>query len=122
MNPKVARDVDAYIAAAPEVARGKLRELRAMIRAAAPQAEEVISYRMPYYKYHGHLVGFAAFKDHVSLFGAFPEEIGRELRAYKTGRGSVQFPLDRPLPADLIARIVRAHVKANEAGESRRED
>ena len=122
MNPKVARDVDAYIAAAPEAARGKLRELRAMIRAAAPQAEEVISYRMPYYKYHGHLVGFAAFKDHVSLFGAFPEEIGRELRAYKTGRGSVQFPLDRPLPADLIARIVRAHVKANEAGESRRED
>lgn len=122
MNPKVARDVDAYIAAAPEAARGKLRELRAMIRAAAPQAEEVISYRMPYYKYHGHLVGFAAFKDHVSLFGAFPEEIGRGLRAYKTGRGSVQFPLGRPLPADLIARIVRAHVKANEAGESRRED
>ena len=122
MNPKVARDVDAYIAAAPEVARGKLRELRAMIRAAAPQAEEVISYRMPYYKYHGHLDGLAAFKDHVSLFGAFPEEIGRGLRAYKTGRGSVQFPLGRPLPADLIARIVRAHVKANEAGESRRED
>jgi uncharacterized protein YdhG (YjbR/CyaY superfamily) len=70
---------------------------------------------MPYYKYHGHLVGFAAYKDHVTLFGAFPGELRQELKPYKTGRGSVQFPLDKPLPAELIAKIVKAHVKMNES-------
>ena len=118
MDRGVPKNVDAYIAAAPEAVRQKLAEIRAIIRAAAPQAEELISYRMPYYKYHGHLVGFAAYKDHVSLFGAFPEDLSKELKAYKTGRGSVQFPFNRPLPAELIAKIVKAHVKANEAGAS----
>ncbi len=69
---------------------------------------------MPYYKLHGHLVGFAAYKDHVSLFGALPPELARELKPFKTGRGSVQFPLDEGLPARLITKIVKAHVKANE--------
>lgn len=118
MDRGVPKNVDAYIAAAPEAVRQKLAEIRAIIRAAAPQAEELISYRMPYYKYHGHLVGFAAYKDHVSLFGAFPEDLSKELKAYKTGRGSVQFPFNRPLPAELITKIVKAHVKANEAGAS----
>ncbi len=117
-SPRVPKSVDEYIAAAPEAVQGKLAELRAMIRAAAPQAEEVISYHMPYYKYHGHLVGFAAYKDHVSLFGAFPSELKQELKPYKTGRGSVQFPLDEPLPARLVAKIVRAHVKMNESRTS----
>ena len=118
MSTRVPKDVDTYIAAAPEAVRGKLAEIRAIIKAAAPQAEEVISYHMPYYKYHGHLVGFAAYKDHVSLFGAFPKDVNRELKAYKTGRGSVQFPFNRPLPAELITRIVRAHVKTNEVRAS----
>jgi uncharacterized protein YdhG (YjbR/CyaY superfamily) len=113
---KVAKDVDTYIASAPETARQKLVELRKIIRAAAPQAEEVISYHMPYYKYHGQLVGFAAYKDHVSLFGAFPDELRKELAPYKTGRGSVQFPFGKPLPAELITKIVKVHVKMNEAG------
>ena len=117
---KVPEDVDEYIAAASPASRGKLRELRGIIKAAAPRAEEVISYHMPYYKYHGHLVGFAAYKDHVSLFGAFPKGLSQELKPYKTGRGSVQFPLDEPLPVELVKRIVAAHVKMNEKGLSLR--
>jgi uncharacterized protein YdhG (YjbR/CyaY superfamily) len=120
---KIPADVDGYIATAPAGAREKLMELRTAIRAAAPEAEEVISYHMPYYKLHGHLVGFAAFKDHVTLFGAFPAELRRELRSYKTGRGSVQFPFDKPLPRQLVTKIVKAHVKMNEikasGGDSR---
>jgi uncharacterized protein YdhG (YjbR/CyaY superfamily) len=117
----VAKDVDEYIASAPERAREKLATLRKIIKRAAPGAEEGISYQMPYYTYHGHLVGFAAYKDHVSLFGALPKELNGELKSYKTGRGSVQFPLDKPLPTKLIARIVREHVKINEAKEFKAE-
>jgi uncharacterized protein YdhG (YjbR/CyaY superfamily) len=111
---KVAKDVDSYIASAPETARPKLVELRRIIRGAAPQAEEVISYRMPYYRYHGQLVGFAAFKDHVGIFGLIPPGFKKELAPYKTGRGSIQFPFGKPLPARLIAKIVKAHMKMNE--------
>ena len=71
---------------------------------------------MPYYMFRGPLVGFAAYKSHVSLFGAFPKELKEELKPYKTGRGSVQFPLDKPLPEALITKIVKAHLKMNEAG------
>ena len=113
---KVPKDVDDYIATAPKASREKLSQLRTIIRKAAPQAEEVISYHMPYYKLHGALVGFAAYKKHVSLFGAFPDNLKEELKPYKTGRGSVQFPLDKPLPVPLITKIVRAHAKMNEAG------
>jgi len=114
----VPKSVDEYIARAPQEIRGKLQELRATIRAAAPRAEEVISYHMPYYKYSGHLVGFAAYRDHVSLFGAFPGSLRQQLKPYRTGRGSVQFPLDEPLPAQLISKIVKAHVKMNESKAS----
>jgi uncharacterized protein YdhG (YjbR/CyaY superfamily) len=114
-NSKIPKDVGSYIASAPKAAREKLTELRAIIKASAPEAEEVISYHMPYYKYHGHLVGFAAYKSHVTLFGAFPKELKEDLMPYKTGRGSVQFPLEKPLPAELIREIVKAHVKMNEA-------
>lgn len=113
-GPKIPKSVDEYIAGAPDEARGRRSELRALIGAAAPLAEEVISYHMPYYMHHGHLVGFAAFKDHVTLFGALPKEPGRELRPYKTGTGSVQFPLDKALPRGLVKKIVTAHVKMNE--------
>ena len=112
---KFAKDVEAYIAMAPEASREKLSQLRVTIRKAVPEAEEVIIYHMPYYKYHGALVGFAAYKNHVSLFGAIPDELKEELRPYKTGRGSVQFPLDKPLPLPLITKIVKVHAKMNEA-------
>jgi uncharacterized protein YdhG (YjbR/CyaY superfamily) len=111
----MAREVDGYIARAPRTAREKLLQLRSVFREVAPQAREVISYHMPYYKLNGPLGGFAAYKDHVTLFGALPEGLREELRPYKTGRGSVQFPLDEPLPVELVAKLVRAHVEANEA-------
>jgi len=72
---------------------------------------------MPYYKYNGHLVGFAAYKD-LSLFGAFPKPLEPGLKPYKTGRGSVQFPQDKPLPKTLIGKIVKAHVQMNETKAS----
>ena len=115
---KIPKDVDEYIAAAPEATRAKLTQLRKIIKTTAPQAEEIISYHMPYYKDHGHLVGFAAYKDHVSLFGAFPKQLESELKPYKTGKGSVQFPLDKPLPKALIEKIVKAHVQMNETRAS----
>src|SRR5437867_13398822 len=111
---KTPKDVDEHICAAPEPTHAKLTQLRKIIKTTGPQAEEVISYHMPYYKQHGHLVGFAAYKDHVSLFGAFLKQLEPELKPYKTGRGSVQFPLDKPLPRALIVRIVKARVRANE--------
>ena len=75
---KIPKDVNEYIAAAPEPTRAKLMQLRKIIKTTSPQAEEVISYHMPYYKDHGHLVGFAAYKDHVSLFGAFPKRLDQD--------------------------------------------
>ncbi len=115
-SPKVAESVNAYVGKAPVEAREKLMRLRAVFKNAAPQAEERISYHMPYYYYHGPLGGFAAYKKHVSLFGSFPDYLKAELKPYKTGRGSVQFPLDRPLPVPLISKLVKAHLKINEAG------
>lgn len=108
------RDVDSYIASAPAVSRDKLMELRRIVKKVAPQAEEIVSYDMPYYKYHGPLVGFAAYKRHVSLFGAIPDELKADLKGYKTGRGSVQFPLNKPLPVSLVTKIIEAHLKMNE--------
>jgi uncharacterized protein YdhG (YjbR/CyaY superfamily) len=104
----VAEDVDAYIAAAPKETRDKLSQLSSIFREVAPQADEAISYHMPYYRSHGMLGGFAAFKDHVTLFGAVAEG------SYKTGRRSVQFQLDKPLPVGLVAKLVRTHIKMKE--------
>jgi len=85
-----------------------------LVRSEAPRADEVISYGMPYYKYNGPLVGFAAYKAHISLFGALPEELGDELKAYETGKGTVRFPIDRPLPVGLIRKLLRARVAKND--------
>jgi uncharacterized protein YdhG (YjbR/CyaY superfamily) len=92
-----AKSVDAYISAAPKEVRGKLREIRKIIKFAAPRAEEKISYGVPYYSYKGRLAYFAAFKDHVSLFPMPPVvgELKRELRKYQTGKSTIQFPLDQ---------------------------
>ncbi len=114
------RDVDAYIAAAPNKAKDKLAQLRTIVMSAAPEAEEGISYDMPYYNYHGPLVGFAAYKNHVSLFGSVPQEYRGELTVYKTSKGTIRFPLDEPLPIELIKRIVKARMRANETKKTSR--
>lgn len=112
---KVPSSIDDYIGAFPEDVRRRLRDLRAAIRAAAPDAEERISYRMPAFTLNGNLVYFAAFKDHI---GFFPTASGvaafkRDLAPYETSKGTVRFPFDRPLPLKLIARIVRFRAAEN---------
>jgi uncharacterized protein YdhG (YjbR/CyaY superfamily) len=104
-----------YIATAPKASQPKLRQLRAAIKKAAPKAEEYISYGMPAYRQNGMLVYFAGFKNHVGLY-ATPkgnEAFKKELAAYKTGKGSIQFPLSEPLPLALITKIVKFKIKEN---------
>ena|SRR5579862_6398197 len=117
--------VDEYIRRVPEPARGLLRQMRAAIRSAVPpKATETISYRMPAFTLEGVLVWYAAFRDHVSLFpggsalGHFTDELAR----YKTSKGTVQFPLDQPLPLGLITRIVKTRVTECTATKQGRRD
>ena len=107
--------VDEYIAVAPEQARAKLVQLRNIVKAAAPKAEERISYGMPYYKYHRALVGFAAYKNHIGLYGALTEEQRHEFRDYEITKGTIRLPLDRPLPIKLIKKLIKERVEHNEA-------
>ena len=109
------KNIDEYIAAFPEDVQVMLAELRATIQAAAPAAEEKISYQMPTFGLNGNLVHFAAFKNHIGLYPAPTgmEAFQEELSVYKTGKGSVQFPIDQPLPLDLIRKIVQYRVAEN---------
>lgn len=111
--------IDGYIADAPEEVRGILEEMRRTIREAAPGAEEAISYQMPTFRLNGNLVHFAAFKMHI---GFYPTPSGieafkDEITEYKSAKGSVQFPLDEPIPYDLVRRITEYRVKENTTGE-----
>ena len=110
--------MEAYLAEAPEPHRTTLERVRAMIRAAAPEeAEECISYGMPAFRYKGALVGYAAFKNHCSFFpmgSAVLDELGDEVAAYRTAKGTLQFAPDKPLPAGLVKKLVRARVRQNE--------
>ena len=113
---KTPEDVDAYIAEAPKEVLGRLRELRAAIREAAPNALERISYGMPYYDYKGRLVYFRLAKAHIGLYVPPPviDEYKNELTGYKTTKATIQFPLDRELPITLIKKLVKARMKKNE--------
>ncbi|HMA06097.1 MAG TPA: DUF1801 domain-containing protein [Methanomicrobiales archaeon] len=107
--------IDEYIAQFPREIQERLQKLRKTIREEAPDAEETISYRIPTFRLNGNLVHFAAFKDHVSFFptssgvGAFRQE----LSGYKISKGTIQFPLDEPMPLDLVRKIVRFRVRDN---------
>ncbi|AWI27244.1 hypothetical protein HYN49_09005 [Flavobacterium pallidum] len=108
-------EVDAFIEAFPEHTREMLQNVRKAIHNAAPDAEEYIGYMMPAYKFHGALVYFSGYKNHIGFYpGAagvayFKDEIAK----YKTAKGSIQFPLDEPVPVDLIGRIVAFRVREN---------
>jgi len=109
------KNIDAYIAGFPRGTQKLLEQLRATIKKAAPLAEEVISYGMPAFKLNGMLVWFAAHTKHI---GFYPRISGiaafkKELSIYKVAKGSVQFPLDKPLPLGLITKIVKFRVKEN---------
>ncbi|HEY0829923.1 MAG TPA: DUF1801 domain-containing protein [Candidatus Dormibacteraeota bacterium] len=109
------QSVDTYIAAAPKAAQPLLRQLRELIRKKAPKAQEGISYGMPYYRYHGHLMYFAAFKNHIGLFPVGNTDKHLGMSEWVTGKGTFRFPLDQPLPVASIRRLVRTRVKENEA-------
>jgi uncharacterized protein YdhG (YjbR/CyaY superfamily) len=107
--------IDAYIAACPPEVRKTLEQIRATIRAAAPQASERISYQIPTFSLHGNLVHFAAFSRHIGFYPTSSgiEHFKNEFSGYETARGTVRFPLDRPIPYDLIRRIVQFRVREN---------
>jgi uncharacterized protein YdhG (YjbR/CyaY superfamily) len=107
--------IEEYIATLPQEIQMRLEELRATIKAAAPEAQEKISYQMPTFYLHGNLVHFAAYKNHI---GFYPTPSGvqafkQELLPYETSKGSIQFPLDKPIPLDLITKIVLFRVSEN---------
>lgn len=109
--------IDAYIAAAPAGLRPALRRLRDTIAKAAPGAEQAIRYRMPTFIWHGNLVHFAAFAEHIGFYPT-PSAIvhfAKELAPYQTSKGTVQFPLDAPLPLPLVTRMVQFRVAETEA-------
>ena len=114
-NRSTARSIDEYIAEFPVETRMVLEELRALIATSAPGATETISYAIPTFDLNGHLVHFAAFAKHVGFYptGNGIEAFKEELKPYKSGKGSVQFPLGQPLPTDLIRRIVEFRVDQN---------
>jgi uncharacterized protein YdhG (YjbR/CyaY superfamily) len=104
--------VDAYIDAQAAEIQPRLRELRSIIRAAVAQATEVISYGMPTYKLGGRSVHFGAARRHCALYGSAIDQFADELRGFKTLKGTVQFPLDRPIPEDLVRKLVLAKLGA----------
>ncbi|MGA7858407.1 MAG: DUF1801 domain-containing protein [Terracidiphilus sp.] len=110
--------VDEYLAKVPEPARGTLNKMRAMIKAAAPaEATEGLSYGMPAFRYKGALMAYAAFKDHCSVFpmqASLIDAMKDELKDYRTSKGTLQFPLDKALPAALVKKMVKARVAENE--------
>ena len=113
---KKAKDVNEYIAKAPKDVRGKLKELRAIIKAAAPKAEERISYGMPYYAYKGRVAYFRHWKAHLGLYVPTPviEEHKTDLKGYVTAKATVRFPLNKKLPITQIKKLIKARVKKNE--------
>lgn len=109
--------IDEYIAAFPEDIQKKLQEIRATIESAAPQAEEKISYQMPTFALKGNLVHFAAFKNHFGFFPGSTENLVKtfkeEISIHITGKGTLQFPFDQPIPFELITKIVKFRVAEN---------
>jgi uncharacterized protein YdhG (YjbR/CyaY superfamily) len=116
-TPTVPQTIDEYIASFPADVQAVLQKIRMTIHKAAPEAQEKISYQMPTFFLNGNLVHFAAFKEHIGFYPVPSgiEKFKKELSVYKQGKGSVQFPLDQPMPYDLITRIVEFRVKENMA-------
>jgi len=114
-NTKPAHDVDSYIMGFPSATQKLLKQLRATVQKAAPLAEEVISYRMPAYKYHGVLVFFAGYEHHIGFYPTASgiENFKKEIAGFKYSKGAVQFPLNKPLPLSLVTAIVKFRVLLN---------
>jgi len=116
MEPKKSfKNIDEYIASFPEGLHGNLQKLRQVIKQAAPEAEETISYNMPAFKLNWVLVWFAGFKNHIGLYPKVSaiEAFKRELSGYELSKGTIRFPLDKPIPCDLVTKIVKFRVEEN---------
>lgn len=113
--------IDAYIAEFPKNIQLLLKQMRKTVQEAAPDATEKIAYGMPTFFLNGNLVHFAAFKEHIGFYPAPTgiEKFKKDLSVYKGAKGSVQFPLDQPLPLDLVARIVKYRVQENAKKEKK---
>lgn len=117
-----AATIDEYIASFPQEIQKKLREIRSAIKASAPDAGEKISYAIPTFTLNGNLVHFAAFKNHIGFYPTPQgiEAFKKELSKYEGGKGTVQFPLDKPLPVALIKKIVKFRAKQNRNAEKKK--
>jgi uncharacterized protein YdhG (YjbR/CyaY superfamily) len=118
------KTIDEYIKTFPGDIQKILKQIRQTIKEAAPGAEETINYQIPTFKFNGNLVHFAAFKNHI---GFYPAPSGlkafkKEISSYKSSKGSVQFPLDKPIPLSLIKKIVTYRVKENLEKVNKRKD
>jgi uncharacterized protein YdhG (YjbR/CyaY superfamily) len=114
--------VDEYMATLPPDRRGPMEQLRQTIKAAAPDATEVITYKMPGFKSHGQfLVSYDAYKNHYSLFpgGAAVESLGDRIAPYLAGRGTIRFPANQPIPTDLVTDVVKLRLAATAARHRR---
>ena len=116
-NKTTPKDIDEYIAGFPKDIQTILQKIRQTVKKAAPDASEKISYQMPTFYLNGNLVHFAAFKHHIGFYPtpSGTEKFKKEISGYQAAKGSIQFPLDQPIPYDLIRQIVEFRVKENSA-------
>ena len=115
VNNKTPEDIDQYIAGFPKEVQKLLKKLRATIKNAAPEAEEIINYGVPTFRLNGNLVHFGGYTKHIGFYPTPSgiQKFAQELSGYETSKGSVKFPLDNPLPYDLVAKIVAFRVGEN---------
>jgi uncharacterized protein YdhG (YjbR/CyaY superfamily) len=122
-NDRVPQSIDEYLSGVPEPARSTLQKIRETIRSAVPaEATESIFYRMPAFRYKGPLIAFAAFTNHCSVFpmsASLIEQFKGDLKKYVTSKGTIRFPMDKPLPEALVKKLVKARVKQNELKKRR---
>lgn len=122
MDKKVYNNIDEYITEFPVEIQEILQKIRAVIHKAAPDAKEKISYQMPTFALSGNLVHFAAYKHHIGFYPASSgvSQFESELKGYNTSKGTIQFPLDKEIPYDLITKIVKFRVKENQEKSARK--
>ncbi len=115
MQTKTPKDIDEYIDGFPKDVQKILNKIRSTIEKAAPKAEEAISYQIPTFRLNGNLIHFAAYKNHIGLYPAprAVEKFKKELERYGSSKGTIKFPLDEPIPYDLITKLVEFRVKQN---------
>src|SRR5215208_1052409 len=122
-KPTSPKTIDEYIAGFPADVQEILQKVRGAIKKAAPKAEEAISYKMPTFNLNGqYLIYFAAYKKHIGLYPvpSGDEEFNKEISAYQAGKGTLQFPLDKPIPYKLVSKIVKIRTKENSVKAAKR--